>query len=79
MEAPQEDAVASWYENLYTPLVDLIRKGDILDKFPGRTEADLYIWILEQQAYLKQFYGDDVSMEDAIRRLMGQKSVGGKV
>src|SRR3989442_14943766 len=39
------EASASWYENVYKPIADLIREYDILSHFPGRTEADLYLWI----------------------------------
>jgi hypothetical protein len=39
------EASASWYDNVYKPIADLIREYDILAHFPGRTEADLYLWI----------------------------------
>ena len=38
-------ASASWYDNVYKPIADLIREYDILSHFPGRTEADMYLWI----------------------------------
>jgi hypothetical protein len=73
-EVPLEDAVVSWYDKIYLPLVNFIREGGILEEFPGRTEGDLYVWILEQQAYLKHIYGEDIPLEDVIDRLMVQKS-----
>jgi len=39
------EASASWYDNVYKPIADLIREYDILAHFPGRTEADMYLWI----------------------------------
>ncbi|HEY4870929.1 MAG TPA: ParB N-terminal domain-containing protein [Candidatus Dormibacteraeota bacterium] len=39
------EASASWYDNVYKPIADLIREYNILEHFPGRTEADLYLWI----------------------------------
>jgi len=39
------EASASWYDNVYKPIADLIREYDILSHFPGRTEADMYLWI----------------------------------
>jgi hypothetical protein len=39
------EASGSWYDNVYKPIADLIREYDILAHFPGRTEADLYLWI----------------------------------
>jgi len=39
------EAAASWYDNVYRPIADLVREYDILAHFPGRTEADMYLWI----------------------------------
>jgi hypothetical protein len=58
-EVPYQDAVVSWYENVYLPLVDIIRAQGILDEFPGRTEADLYLWIVEQKANIKEVYAHE--------------------
>jgi hypothetical protein len=44
-EVDMAEASASWYDNVYKPIADLIREYDILAHFPGRTEADLYLWI----------------------------------
>lgn len=42
-EIPFTDAVADWYDHVYTPVVAAIRAQDLLQDFPGRTEADLYL------------------------------------
>lgn len=68
-EVSFEEAAVSWYDNYYKPLTDLIREQRLLDEFPGRTEADLYVWIIEEQAYLKEVYGEDVSVEVAAEKL----------
>ncbi len=44
-ELPIEEAAASWYDQVYQPIARLIREYGILEHFPGRTEADLYLWI----------------------------------
>jgi hypothetical protein len=44
-EVGMAEASASWFDNVYKPIADLIREYDILGHFPGRTEADLYLWI----------------------------------
>lgn len=49
-----EEAVTDWYDNLYCPIVDSIRDRSILKEFPGRTEADLYLWITDHHYYLAQ-------------------------
>ena len=58
-EVPYQDAVVSWYENVYLPLVEIIRAQGILNEFPGRTEADLYLWIVEQKANIKEVYAHE--------------------
>ncbi|HOJ00843.1 MAG TPA: hypothetical protein PLL88_04435 [Anaerolineaceae bacterium] len=64
-EISYEEAVSSWYENIYLPLVKIIRQQKILDQFPDRTEADLYFWIIEHLAFLKAEYHKDFSFEEA--------------
>ncbi len=51
---PWQEAVVSWYDHLYQPIVEIIRQHGILTEFPGRTEADLYLWIIEHHYYLKE-------------------------
>jgi len=53
-EVPYEEAVLSWYDNVYMPLVRIIRKEGILKDFPDRTETDLYMWIITRQWVLRQ-------------------------
>ena len=72
-EVPYEEAVASWCENVYTPLVRIIREHDIVNEFPRRTEADLYLWIIEHQWYLREAYGD-IPMEEAADRFADERS-----
>ncbi len=52
-ELSSEEAVASWYDNVYLPLVQLIRERGVLKYFPGRTEADLYAWLILHRAALE--------------------------
>lgn len=56
-EIPYEEAVASWVDNVYLPLVQIIRERQILQHFPDRTEADLYLWISEHRAELEEDIG----------------------
>jgi hypothetical protein len=41
-----EEALRDWYEYGYCPISEMIREERILDAFPGRTELDLYLWIV---------------------------------
>ncbi len=49
-----QEAVADWYDTVYYPLIFIIRQHNILEKFSGRTEADLYVWIIEHLWYLRE-------------------------
>lgn len=51
---PFQEAVADWYDTVYYPLIFIIRQHNILEKFPRRTEADLYVWIIEHLWYLRE-------------------------
>jgi hypothetical protein len=44
--------VADWCDESYLPVVEVIRQMGLLKRFPGRTEADLYLWILEHREQL---------------------------
>lgn len=60
-----EEAAINWHDEVYFPLVKVIRESNILRKFPGRTEADLYLWVIEHLWYLRE-QSDDVSLEEAV-------------
>jgi hypothetical protein len=51
------EAAADWYRSVYLPVVETIHASGILGRFPGRTEADLYLWIAENRAGLQIRYG----------------------
>src|SRR3990172_2014752 len=50
----EEEAVVHWYDNVYMPVVQVIRETGILKEFPTKTEADLYLWVLDHQRYLTE-------------------------
>ncbi len=65
-EISYEDAVKSWYNNVYFPIVNEIRKLNLLASFPGNTEGDLYIWIVRHWDELKSISNSQkVSIESA--------------
>lgn len=41
-----EEVLRDWYEYSYAPISEMIREERILDAFPGRTELDLYFWVI---------------------------------
>jgi hypothetical protein len=49
-----EEAVIHWYDTVYLPLVSAIHSTGVLDRFPSRTDADLYMWVIDHQHYLRE-------------------------
>ena len=46
---PFEKAALDWYRTIYRPLCTIIKRGKLVDAFPGRTDADLYSYITLHQ------------------------------
>jgi hypothetical protein len=59
-------AAAHWYRDVYLPVVERIRASGILTHFPGRTEADLYLWITENRARLQMRYAIQDEAQKAV-------------
>ena len=73
-EVPCEEAVGHWYDEVYLPVVQVIRERGILRDFPGRTETDLYVWVSEHRAVLEQALGWEIGPEAAATDLAAQFS-----
>jgi len=56
-EIPFSEALVSWYNKVYSPAISVIREQWLLVNFPGRTEGDLYVWIVKHWDFLKKKYG----------------------
>jgi hypothetical protein len=64
-DVPFNEAAVHWYGHVYCPIVEVIHREDMLQLFPGRTEADLVNWIIRHQARLRQRYGGkEISSEE---------------
>ncbi len=64
----EEEAVAHWYDTVYLPIVQVIRKSRILKDFPGKTEGDLYLWVLDHQHYLAEAEGQPLQPPEEAAR-----------
>lgn len=65
-EVSWAEAVGSWYDRLYKRMVDEIRASHSLIQFPTRTEADLYLWMMDHRYYLNQRYGRDPGSRETV-------------
>jgi len=69
---PYEEAAAHWYDEVYLPVVEVIREQDLLRGFPERTEADLYMWAAEHRAELGEKLEWEVTPGAAVVDLAAQ-------
>jgi len=73
-DTPYHEAVAHWYDQVYLPVVRVIRRDNVLRYFPGRTETDLYAWVSEHRARLKAELGWEIEPETATADLAARFS-----
>lgn len=51
-----EEAANHWHQTVYLPAVASIRRYDLLEHAKGRTEADMYLWLIEHLGELELCY-----------------------
>ncbi|KAA3647882.1 MAG: universal stress protein [Chloroflexi bacterium] len=73
-EPSQEEAVLSWVDRVYGPMLELIRENGLLRDFPERTETDLYLWIMKHRGELTQELGWDIEPTRAAQNLAARFS-----
>jgi len=64
----EEEAIMHWYDTVYFPIVKEIRQSKILKDFPGKTEGDLYLWVLDHQRYLADAEGQSLQPPEVAAR-----------
>ncbi len=60
------DAIMSWYNTVYTPVVSTIVRHHIMGKFKRRTVSDLYVWLVKYWDDLKKKFGGDIQLDDIL-------------
>jgi nucleotide-binding universal stress UspA family protein len=63
-ELTWEEAVAHWYDRVYRPPIEIVRRRKLLKDFPGMTEGDLYFSIISHSYYLSQQLGRSVTPQE---------------
>ena len=71
-----EDAAKSWYSNVYTPIVQEVRKENLLQAFPGQSEGDMYMWLVRRWDEMKRSEGQGLSAAEAVRRASQERGKG---
>lgn len=62
-----EEAAESWYKMMFLPVCRTIWNEGILSRFPGRTAADMYCWVIRHWSELKNKYGEDYPITEAAK------------
>ncbi len=63
------EAAAAWFELLYLPVSQIIEEMGLLDYFPDRTAADLFVWLSIHQEQLNERYGTGRNISELAIRL----------
>ena len=50
------EAVASWYDAVYRPMIAAIRRSGVMEGFPGKTQTDLYLFTMDHVHNLRERY-----------------------
>ena len=73
-EVSLADAAAAWYDDLYWPVIQMVRERDLLAGFPGATEADLFMWVSERREEVQEEIGWAVQPERVADELADGRS-----
>jgi nucleotide-binding universal stress UspA family protein len=65
-----DQAVVEWYDQIYLPVIHIIRELGVLHRFPERTEADMYLLLSERRDELEKNLGWRVEMETGVSDLI---------
>jgi len=61
-----QEAAALWYDLIYSPSVQIIKERNALEQFPGRTEADLFVWVWKHNRELNEQTGEGSMLAESV-------------
>jgi uncharacterized ParB-like nuclease family protein len=70
-DVPLQEAAASWYDHVYHPIAEAIRKHKVLEQLPGWTEADVYVEVTRRWLTLSK-EGAPAGPDPAIQALLAE-------
>ena len=66
-EIPFEDALVSWFNNVYLPVIQALEANHAKRIFKRRTLSDMYIYMIKYWDELKQKFGNDFTIDAAVK------------
>lgn len=64
-ELSMDQALFSWYENVYRPMAQAIDNTGLTLAFPEATAAQLFLWVSRHYHFLKQDKGQNITETEA--------------
>jgi hypothetical protein len=61
------EAVRSWYDTVYLPVIKAIKHQRVLRRFKNRTPSDLYVWLVNYWDDLKKDFGNEYPIDEAAK------------
>ena len=55
-----------WNEKIFMPCCEILSENKVLERFPGRTFADLYVYFLDHKYFESEKMGRDIGYSYAI-------------
>lgn len=65
-EISMTDAIMSWHNTVYMPVVNTINRHKVMKKFRRRTVSDLYVWLIKYWDELKKGLGEEIPLDDVL-------------
>jgi hypothetical protein len=65
-EIYMEEAIKSWFDTVYMPVVYAIEKSRIMKYFKKNTISELYVFIINFFDDLKKKFGDEIQLDEII-------------
>ena len=65
-EISMEEAIRSWFDTVYMPVVNSIEKYHIMRYFKKNTVSDLYVFIIRFYDELKRLFGENVQLDRVV-------------
>lgn len=70
---PYEEAVGRWYDEVYLPVLRMVRAQGILHYFPERTETDIYLLLSEQRQEMEELLGWEIDLDETALALAARQ------
>jgi hypothetical protein len=62
-----EEIAGDWYDRVYLPTIDAIRREGLHELLPRATDADLFLWVGQRRRELFPEHTDDLDIEGTVR------------